>query len=52
MDESYDTNNIGENKAPKQHVVKSLEVFLNNKIYCEKLRNGEIDISGEIFLNK
>lgn len=52
MDEFYDTNSIGESKSPRQNVVKSLEVFLNNKIYCEKVRSGEIDISGEIFLNK
>lgn len=52
MDESYDTNSVGLSKVPKQNAVKSLEVFLNNKIYCEKVRSGEIDISNEIFLNK
>lgn len=35
----------------KQSAVKTLEVFLNNKIYCEKVRNNEIDISKEAYLN-
>jgi len=35
----------------RQQAVKTLEIFLNNKMYCEKIRKGEIDISAEEYLN-
>jgi glycosyltransferase involved in cell wall biosynthesis len=49
-DESYSESNKEFNETKKQ-IVKSLEIYLNNKIYCEKIRSGEIDISKEEYLN-
>jgi glycosyltransferase involved in cell wall biosynthesis len=55
MDEGFSlgANNIvaNNNSAVKQNAVKTLEVYLNNKIYCEKIRSGEINISSEDYLN-
>lgn len=52
LDESFDMANMSSTNQPKENVVKSLETFLNNKIYCEKVRSGQIDISKEDFLNR
>jgi len=51
LDETFD-NNIANTNISRQKVVQSLEVYLNNKIYCEKIRSGELQISDNDFLNK
>ncbi len=41
------------NQVARQKVIQSLEVYLNNKIFCEKVRNGEINlIKDNLFLTK
>lgn len=47
MDENISSDPI----KLKQSAIKTLEIFLNNKIYCEKIRSGQIDISAEDYLN-
>jgi hypothetical protein len=47
MDEDIGSNIVN----LRQNSIKTLEIFLNNKIYCEKIRSGQIDISTEDYLN-
>ena len=47
MDEDTGSNIV----SLRQNSIKTLEIFLNNKIYCEKIRSGQIDISSEDYLN-
>lgn len=42
----------GSQKFDRSDAIKSLEVYLNNKIYCEKIRSGEISLSDFSFLNE
>lgn len=55
MDEGFviGSNSIVSNNTieSKKNAVKILENYLNNKIYCEKIRSGEIDISSDEYLN-
>lgn len=48
------TDNKTSNHAARQKFIQAMEVYLNNKIFCEKVRNGEIDLTKENndFLNK
>ena len=52
LDTTYAATPQGATKAPREAAIKPLEIFMNNKIYCEKIRSGEIDISKEVCLNK
>ena len=50
LDEALTNDNNMQVKLREQ-VVKTLEVYLNNKVYCEKIRLGTIDLSSEEYLN-
>lgn len=54
LDDSLMINNAANaaSKFDRPSAVKFLEVYLNNKIYCEKIRNGEINLSEFSFLNE
>lgn len=50
LDETSDNNKA--NSLARQKVIQSLEVYLNNKMFCEKVRSGEINIlDNNDFLN-
>jgi glycosyltransferase involved in cell wall biosynthesis len=51
LDETFISNDQKLMAANRQGVVKSLEVYLNNKIFCEKVRSGEITLTDN-FLNQ
>jgi len=51
LDETFDITDKKLSQADKQNTVKILEIYLNNKIFCEKIRSGEI-ILNEDFLNQ
>lgn len=52
LDEKLVANDNEIMKATRSEIVKNLEVILNNKIYCEKLRSGEVSLSEFDFLNE
>ena len=51
LDEAFEINNGKLSQTSLKDAVASLEIFLNNKIFCEKIRTGEIDISSLDYLN-
>lgn len=52
MDTTYASTPQGVSLIPRDVAIKPLETFMNNKIYCEKVRSGQIDISEYPYLNK
>jgi glycosyltransferase involved in cell wall biosynthesis len=51
MDEGYSVAGNSMNNFDKKSAVQTLEIYLNNKIYCEKVRSGEITLT-DSFLNR
>ena len=45
-------NKQSSEKIDRPAVIKALEIYLNNKIYCEKIRTGELSLSELTFLNE
>lgn len=51
LDETFISNNQKLVASNRQNAVKSLEVYLNNKIFAEKVRSGQLELKDE-FLNQ
>lgn len=51
LDENFTISNSVISQTQRQDFVRVLEILLNNKIYCEKVRSGEISMD-EAFLNR
>ncbi len=47
LNESVDIVNVKNNPQARQEIVKALEIFLNNKVFCEKVRSGEIKLTDD-----
>lgn len=47
LDETFASENQKLMATNRQNVVKSLEIYLNNKIFCEKIRSGELALKDE-----
>lgn len=47
LNESMDIVNNKPNQQARQEAIKILEVLLNNKVFCEKVRSGEIKLTDD-----
>lgn len=50
MDENYTVNGNAMSNFDKKTAVQTLEIYLNNKIFCEKVRSGEIQLTDSFLL--
>lgn len=50
LDETFILSDKKIHKAQRQTVVKNLETYLNNKIYCEGVRSGQLNLDNNKFL--
>jgi len=47
LDENFNIHDKKISQSQRKDAVKHLEVYLNNKIYCEKVRSGEIQLTDD-----
>jgi glycosyltransferase involved in cell wall biosynthesis len=50
LDETFVSDQQKLLASNRQNVVKSLEIYLNNKIFCEKIRSGEIALKDDFLV--
>ena len=51
LDETFIINNNNLERSTRENFVKILESYLNNKVYCESVRSGQITMKDKFLQN-